>query len=78
VKTVLLGTIANALLLKEYLNQKYLGVVVPLVIVYLTVNVSPTFNPVVGVTVWLTVICANDDKEIKKKPNKNDSFFILL
>jgi hypothetical protein len=24
------------------------------------------------------VNCANDDREIKKKPNKNDNFFILL
>jgi hypothetical protein len=72
-------TYANALLLNWYLNQKYLGVVVPLATVYFTEMVSPTFKPVVGVTDWLIVSWLNDCMVNNKiAPISNVSFFIIF
>jgi hypothetical protein len=64
--------------LNWYLNQKYLGVVVPLATVYFTEIVSPTFNPVVGVTDWLIVNCAFDAMDITSIPSSVNSFFIFI
>jgi hypothetical protein len=74
-------TYANALLLNWYLNQKYLGVVVPLATVYFTEMVSPTFNPVVGVTDWLIVNCpftVNVNRDSITIPTIIKNFFILF
>jgi hypothetical protein len=53
-------------------------VVVPLATVYFTEIVSPTFNPVVGVTDWLIVNCAFDAMDITSIPSSVNSFFILF
>jgi hypothetical protein len=53
-------------------------VVVPLATVYFTEIVSPTFNPVVGVTDWLIVNCALVAMDITSIPSSVNSFFILF
>ena len=50
---------------------------VPFATVYFIETVSPTFNPVVGVTDWLIVYWAFVAMDITSIPSSVNSFFIL-